>query len=295
MLTFQQLATRAYDIVGRPNDNGVTTNNIQQDINQGLKLFKNAARRAWTRKQIQATLVAGQQDYELPADLVRVTEVTITSGGIVYPLDEVPSEHVWNQQNIIPQVTIYIPTLFFIKGFNVISIWPAPVTSITGTLNVSYEPNLPDYSLADTTGTASVSNGSQTVTGSGFTQSMVNMWFSVTDGTGGNWYQIQAVPNSTTLTLANYYQDQTNASASYIIGSCPDIPPDYHMGLVYFAAYQFFLKRKDNASATSYLGLFNDLLDRYRRTYSSKVTGVVQTGRRGRVASIFGMPPFNIH
>ena len=296
MITLQQLASRAYDIVGRPNDNGVTTANIQQDINQGLKLFKNAARRYWTRKQIQANLVVSQQDYQLPADFVRTTEVTITANGIVYPLVEVPSEHTWNELNVIPAVTIYIPTKFFVKGYNVISIWPAPSTTNVGTLNVSYEPRLPDYSLADVTGTASVVNGSQTVTdsGSSFTKSMVNAWFAVTDGTSGNWYQVSAVPDASHITLANFYQDQTNATASYLIGAAPDIPEDYHMALVYYAAYQFYLKRKDTAIANNYLALFQQLLDQYMETYSNKRTGVVFTKQAAEVYSVFGIPPFNL-
>lgn len=127
-------------MVGSPNDGGVTTANIAQDLKQGLQLFKNAARRYWTRKQITANLVDSQQDYQMPADFVRTTEVSITANGIVYPLTEVPSEHKWNELNIIPAVTIYIPTMYFMKGFNVMSIWPAPSTSNVGTLNVSYEP-----------------------------------------------------------------------------------------------------------------------------------------------------------
>jgi hypothetical protein len=295
MKTFNQLAARAFDIVGSPNDS-ITQTNIRQDIIQGLSLFKNAARRYWTRKQIQANLVVSQQDYQLPADFVRTTQVTITSNGIVYPLVEVPSEHIWNELNVIPAVTIYIPTKYFVKGYNVISVWPAPSTTDIGTLNVSYEPRTPDYSLADVTGTAIVSNGSITVTdnATSFTPSMTNMWFTVTDGTGGNWYQISDAPTNNTLDLANYYQDQTNLTATYLIGACPDIPEDYQMGLVYYAAYNFFLKRKDTNQATSYLGMFQDLLDRYTETYASKTTGIVFTKQSAEVYSVFGIPPFNL-
>lgn len=280
-------------MVGSPNDNGLTTTNIAQDINQGLRLFKNAARRYWTRKEITANLVNGQQDYQLPADFVRATEVKINAGGIIYPLTEVPSEHKWNELNIIPAVTIYIPTMFFVKGSDVISIWPAPSTNNVGTLGVSYEPRLPDFSLPDVTGTASVSNGSQIVTdsASSFTQSMVGMWFSVTDGTGGNRYQIASVQNSSNLTLANFYIDQTNAAATYLIGAAPDIPEDYHMGLVYYAAYQFYLKRKDEGNANQFLALFQNLLDQYKETYSSKTTGIVFTKQAGDVYNIFNIPP----
>lgn len=297
MFTFNQLTTRTADIVGiNTSTDTQDVTNIKQDLNQGLRLFKNAARRYWTRKQITANLVVSQQDYQLPADFVRATEVTITANGIVYPLVEVPSEHTWNELNVIPAVTIYIPTKFFVKGFNVISIWPAPSTNNVGTLTVSYEPRTPDFSLPDVTGTASVSNGSTLITDSAtsFKSSMTNMWFSVTDGTSGNWYQVADVPSSSTLNLANYYQDLTEGSASYIIGAAPDIPEDYQLGLVYYAAYNFFLKRKDMGSASQYLGMFNELRDEYMETYSNKTTGVVFTKQSAEVYSVFGIPPFNL-
>ena len=293
MLTFNQLNARAYDMVGSPNDGGVTTANIQQDINQGLRLFKNAARRYWTRKEITANLVNGQQDYQLPADFVRITEVKITAGGIVYPLTEVPSEHKWNELNIIPAVTIYIPTMFFVKGFNVVSVWPAPSANNVGTLTISYEPRLPDYSVADVTGTATVTNGSSTVADSAtsFSQSMINAWFSVTDGSDGNWYQIGAFNSSSSIDLSNYYQGISGSGRNYIIGACPDIPEDYHMGLAYFAAYQFYLKRKDIGNANQFLSLFQNLLDQYQETYAAKTTGIVFTKQAGDVYNIFNIPP----
>lgn len=292
MITFNQLASRALDIIGNPSDTNSATN-IQQDINQALRLFKNAARRYWTRKQIQANLVVSQQDYQLPADFVRMTEVTITANGIVYPLVEVPSEHTWNELNVIPAVTIYIPTKFFVKGFNVISIWPAPSTTGVGTLNVSYEPRLPDYSLADVTGTATVTNGSTTILDSAtsFAQSMINAWFSITDGSDGNWYQVGAYDSTSSIELANFYQGVSGGGRNYIIGACPDIPEDYHMALVYFAAYQFFLKRKDTGTASNYLAMFQNLLDQYEETYSSKTTGVVFTKQQNEVWNIFSIPP----
>ena len=296
MKTFNQLSSRAYDIVGTPQDNGVTQANINQDIIQALSLFKNAAKRYWTRRQITANLVSGQQDYQLPADFVRATEITLTANGIVYPLVEVQSEHKWNELNVIPAVTIYIPTKFFVKGNNVISIWPAPSTTNVGTLSVAYEPRTPDFSLADITGTATVSSGVTTVTDSAtsFAQNMIGMYYTTTDGTDGNWYQIGAFNSSSSIELANYYQGVSGSGRNYLIGACPDIPEDYHLGLVYYAAAQFFLKRKDQGSSNMYLAMFQTLLEQYRETYASKTTGIVQTKQSSEVYSVFGMPPYNI-
>lgn len=297
MKTLNQLATRSYDMMGSPNDNNVTTANITQDIIQAMALFKNAARRYWTRRSITTSLVASQQDYQMPADFVRVTEVTLTANGIVYPLKQYNSEEKWNQLNIIPSVTLYIPTTYFVKGNNIISLWPAPTTATAGTLNISYEPRIPDFSNADVTGTSTVTNASTTVLDSatGFSQSMLNAYFSVTDGSDGNWYQIGAFDSSSSLELANYYQGISGSGRPYIIGACWDVPEDYHMALVYFACYNFYLKRKDAGLAEQFLGMFQSLLDLYKETYSSKSTGIVQTRQRGAAFSVFGLPPFNLH
>lgn len=297
MKTLNQLATRSYDMMGSPNDNNVTTANITQDIIQAMALFKNAARRYWTRRSITTSLVASQQDYQMPADFVRVTEVTLTANGIVYPLKQYNSEEKWNQLNIIPSVTLYIPTTYFVKGNNIISLWPAPTTATAGTLNISYEPRIPDFSNADVTGTSTVTNASTTVLDSatGFSQTMLNAYFSVTDGSDGNWYQIGAFDSSSSLELANYYQGISGSDRPYIIGACWDVPEDYHMALVYFACYNFYLKRKDAGLAEQFLGMFQSLLDLYKETYSSKSTGIVQTRQRGAAFSVFGLPPFNLH
>lgn len=63
------------------------------------------------------------------------------------------------------------------------------------------------------------------------------------------------------------------------------------MGLVYYAAYQFYMKRKDTNNAEAFLGMFQNLIDQYMETYSNKTTGVVFTKQAGDVYNIFGMPP----
>jgi hypothetical protein len=283
-------------MIGSPQDNGVTQANIATDVKVGLQLFRNQARRYWTRKSAVANLVSVQQDYQTAPDFVRATEVTITSNGIVYPLVEVPSEHIWNELNIIPAITIYIPTKFFVKGPDVISIWPAPSTANVGTLNISYEPRVPDYIATDVTGTAAVTPGSTIVTDSAtsFYPAMAGMRFTVQDATDGNWYKIANSPTTSTLNLSNYYAGLLSGSYPYLIGLCPDIPEDYHLGLAYYAAAQYYLKRKDLNDDNNYLGMFQALLDQYRETYGNKTTGVVFTKQAAEVYSVFTIPPVNI-
>lgn len=292
MFTFTQLKNRAIDITGVQTTSTTDVTNIVQDLNQGLRLFKNAARRYWTRKEVSANLVSNQQYYTFPEDMVRITEVRVNSNGLNFPVLQVDSEAMFNRINIIPAMTINLPMYYFIRGRNEIGLWPIPSQNVTAGLVVSYEARLPDMSLDDTVVTVGVTNGSTTVTSSSaFLPTMVGMSFSVTDGSDGNWYPITTYNNASSLTLENYYQGITSPSATAIIGSVPDLPEDYHLGLVYFAAYNFFLKRKDNATATMYKALFEDLLTQYKEVYAAKTTGQVQQSIEDYRYSIFTLPP----
>lgn len=292
MLTFTQLKNRALDITGVQTTSAIDLANIVQDLNQGLRLFKNAARRYWTRKEVSAALVSGQQYYTFPQDIVRITEVRVNSNGLNFPVNQVDSEAMWNRINIIPAMTINLPMYYFVRGYNEIGLWPIPSQAVTAGLVVSYEARLRDMSLDDITGTVGVTNGAMQVTSSSlFNANMVGMSFSVTDGSDGNWYPIITYDNASSIELENFYQGITEPSASCIIGSVPDIPEDYQLGLVYFAAYNFFLKRKDNGTATMYKALFEDLLNQYKEVYAAKTTGQVQQSIEDYRYSIFTLPP----
>lgn len=307
MITYTGLYTRAVDMTGV----SATTNlqelsNIQMDVNQGLRIFKNASRRYWTRAEKSASLTANQQYYMLPADLVRVTEVKVVSNGLTFPLTQIDSEAIWNKQNIIPSMTINLPLYYFIRGNGEIGLWPVPSQTTSNALVVSYEPRLQDMSVDDVTSTvssasptvvtATVGAGTTTVTFSSgiISASMVGRWFTVNDGTDGNWYQIGTFNSSTSLELVGDYQGISGGSHTFVIGQAPDIPEDYHLGLVYYATYQYYLKRSDNESAMLYKSLFEDLLTQYREVYAAKTTGQVQNDMGNIGYNILTIPPTNL-
>lgn len=292
MLTFTQLYTRSADICGISLTNTTDLTNIKQDVNQGLRLFKNAVRRYWTRKEVSANLVSTQQYYTFPEDMVRITEVRVNSNGLNFPVNQVDSEAMWNRINIIPAMTINLPMYYFVRGRNEIGLWPIPSQAVTAGLVVSYEPRLRDMSVDDVTGNVGVTQNSTAVTSSSlFAGTMVGMSFSVTNGEDGNWYPVTTYNSASSLSLENYYQGPTNASVAAIIGSVPDIPEDYQLGLVYFACYNFFLKRKDSGTATLYKALFEDLMTQYKEVYAAKTTGQVQQSIEDYRYSIFTLPP----
>jgi hypothetical protein len=152
-----------------------------------------------------------------------------------------------------------------------------------------------DMSLDDvSTGTVTVTNGSTAVVGAGtaWAAYMVGEYFTVTDGTDGLWYKIAAVTDATHLTIENFYQGLTGAGRAATVGSVADIPEDFHMALVYYACYNFFLKRKDIDVANSYMQQFNMMLGMYKQAYGSKTTGVVvSTSMSGASFNQFTMPP----
>lgn len=295
LLTFNQITSRTYSMIGSPNDGGVTMAEIVQDVRIGLNLFKNGSRRYYTRNEGVATLVSGQQDYTFSQDIVRPTTVKVNSGSWIYPLVEVPSEDEWNRLNVIPAVTIYVPTKFFVKGRNVVSIWPAPATGTVGTLDTSFEPYVPDFYLSDVTGSANVTNGNATILAAGggtpFSQSQIGWWFTVNDGTGGYWQQVVGFNSNSSIAIENNYNGLTNSTATFLMGAAPDVPRDYHEAFIFFAAANFYNKRKDFGAANQFMGYFNELRNMYLSAYGSKTTGVVFTKQRGEVYNIFTMPP----
>jgi hypothetical protein len=143
-----------------------------------------------------------------------------------------------------------------------------------------------------TTTTVTATNGSQYITNPStpFSTNMSGMWFSVTDGSDGNWYPITGATASQ-LTLENYYQGATGNTLPCIIGSAADIPEEFQMAPVYFAAYNYYLKRNEMQEATLYKSLYEDLLQRYVEAYAAKSTGLVQKPLTDSLFNIFWLPP----
>jgi hypothetical protein len=299
MLTYTQLYTEVADNCGFSAATASRSlTNAQRHINLALRKFKNASRRYWTRKEVTTNLVAGQQYYTFPEDMVRVTTVKVTSGGLTLPVTMIDSEELWNRINLIPAMTVGIPTQGFIRGRNEIGLYPVPSTNYTNGLIVSYESRQKDMTIDDlTSATLNVTNGAVSVaasSGTPFNQNMVGQWLSVTDGSDGNWYQITGYIDTTHITLENFYQGPTKTGVASIIASAPDIPEDFHQALVDYASYRYFLKRKDKDTAADYKSLYDEALRDYRKIYAAKTTGVTQDDLTPYSYNMFGLPPQNV-
>lgn len=257
---------------------------IVSNLNMADKLFENAARRAWTRKEKQANLTAGKQYYQIASDMHRVSSVkckTSMNGNVIVPLTEVQSEYEWNKLNAYPFSTSY-PTHYFIRGNDEIGIYPCPSETIVDGLMVAYEPRIRDMGIDDFTFTADVvqnsvniTNPSETLAG-GFQEYMTeNFWIKSNDGQDGNWYKVQKVIDANTMQIDNNYLGPSGNGVSFTMGQVPPYPEEYHEAPIYYACFKFFAMRKDTDSSAMYRTLFQDALDQYRETYGSKTTGGV--------------------
>ena len=292
MISFNDLYLQTQANVGDTDATSLAL--IKSDINQGLNLFRNTMRRPYTRLGKKTNLIALQQYYQLPEDAVRVREVRATNGNMMFPLKEIKSEYMWNSMNVVNANTIAVPTYFFVRGNDEIGLWPIPGQTLVNGLEISYEPRRPDFKEDDfTTGTVTVTSGATTITHSatGFTPAMVGRYFQTTDGTDGLWYRIAAFSDTSSLTLENYYQGLSGSGKTFRIGQVADIPEEYHLSLVDYASYRYFLRRKDTAVALQFKGLFDAALKDAKANYASKTSGVVSTAVDKRMINIFNIPP----
>lgn len=299
MITYTQAYKEVADNCGFSGTVASTSlTSAQRHINHALRKFKNASRRYWTRKEVTTNLVASQQAYTFPEDMVRITTVKATSGGLTIPVTLIDSEELWNRLNLIPAMTVGIPTQGFIRGRNELLLYPIPSANVTNGLIVSYESRQKDMSIDDiTSATLNVTVNSVSVvasSGTPFTANMVGQWLSVTDGSDGNWYQITGYTDSTHITLENYYQGPTKTGVASIIASVPDIPEDFHQALVDYACYRYFLKRKDKDTAADYKSLYDEALKDYKAIYAAKTTGLTQEDLTPYSYNLFNLPPQNV-
>lgn len=279
MLTFTQLYTETYKGCGIPATDSTNIGLIKRNINNGLKLMKAEAGVYYTRKEVSADLKAGQQYYTFGPDMIRVRNVRVNNGSLIFPIRSIESENAWNALNIIPSFAVFYPQRWFIRGPNEIGIWPTPAVDIPGALVIAYESRLEDMYLDDTIGASiTATQGSQIITSStgSFKPNMVGMRFTFTDGSDGNWYLIIGYTNANTMTIENFYQKPTVTSTATIIGLTPDIPEAYQPGIQDYAFYRYFkTQRGASAKADDFKNDFLMAQNGYAGTFGDKETSQI--------------------
>lgn len=210
----------------------------------------------------------GVQFYPLPANVSKIKNSTITIGQLVYTPYPVQSIQEWTKLNALPY-TSDIPAYFFIYQ-NQIGFWPIPSSS-GNVVTLQCQIVVPDMTYSDySTGTISLSQGSNVVTGAstswssvyptGVDLTHVNLFLTPTPPDGdGIPYQIQSFSSATTALLTKpIVSTPRNSTIGYIIGQYPYLSPDFHDLIVYRALRIYFSSIVKNPEQYN---LFNGLSD----------------------------------
>ena len=276
MISFQAASQKCQYLSGDTTSTALTQ--FKQDLNIGYHRFDAAISRYFTRKQQFTNLVQGQRYYQTPVYAIRVMFVSVAwSSGYEYRLSQVRSEADWRDM-LMPTGFSGLPTHYFVYGNDQIGLYPLPSQNISNGLRYVYQPQDVDLTQDDyTTGTASITNGATTVSGSGtsWTTPMAGRMFQITDGSDGNWYEIDSVTNTTTLILKTPYVGISASKATYSISQMFNFPSEYDDVPVDYALSRFFEMRNNPNRATyhfnKYTAAVRDAVERYASSSTSQV------------------------
>jgi len=237
----------------------------------------------FNERSYTTTTVSGTQFYNLPPQVKKLINLTVTIGGVIWQPKECPSRQFWDSLNVV-QFNQDFPAYFYVFN-NQVGIFPKP-SSNGNTITMNYKIRSVDLSMADVTCSANIAittnTSTVTATGATFLKWMEGQWIRVahssTDSANGDnqWYQIDAVSSSTVLTLKNPYTGATVAAATATIGEVSLLPEDYEdlplyrMGMIYYTT-----RSLDHKKGDMYKELYQDGEARLDAEFGSKSTSVV--------------------
>lgn len=204
-------------------------------INQATKRLINLRDWSFLEKTKTIATVASQQAYDLPSNLGKLNNLTVTISSTKYTPKEATSRDFWDKLNQTV-MSSDIPEWYYI--FNgTVELYPVPSTS-SNTITISYQRTQKDLSIADYTtgGILTATNGSASIVGTGttFTEAMEGRWLRITDSDtankgDGEWYEIEDYTSATALTLSKLYNGPSISAgnAAYIIGQTSLLPETY--------------------------------------------------------------------
>ena len=238
-----------------------------------------------------ALTVSQQQAYALPANYSKMKTVTITIGVLKWTLTEILTRREWDQLNVFPYYADN-PVNYFIYNGQV-NIWPIPSTA-GNTITYNYKIKVPELSIADVTGTCTMTSGSTAVTAcsadilattmvSAGSATNLNLYLQPAIPKGdNNWYQVASIQSTSALTLNNAYPatQTTQTATPFTLGQMPLIHEDFHDLLVYRPLVIYFSSiQADEAKAGEFKGLYENGLELLAE-YSGSKSVDVNLGRK---------------
>ena len=285
MISTSTYKSRFGDLAKNSSTSGLTTG--LQLINDSLRYL--TGKFYFNERSYTTPTVAQQQFYQLPPQVKRLIDVTVTIGSVVWLTKPCPNREYWDSLNVI---TFYqdFPSFHFVYNGNQVGIWPIPATN-GNLITMNYQIRTTDLSQSDVTQTTasttvSITTNTTTVTAAGaaFTNWMVGNWIqippSATSSTCGDnkWYQIASVTSSTVLVLQNPYTGGTVTGANFTIGEMPILAEDYQDLALYRALWVYFTSIVPDANRSKlYQDLYNKGYEMLETEYGQKVTSPVLT------------------
>lgn len=261
MLSWQDLYTQTQKIVSDSTADTLVT--IKIFLNEAKNIIMEDLGLSVTERTTTITSVASQKEYNLPIKFHRIKSATFTSGGYQQPIDIVESQEYWDELQYINTGTSDTVTHCFIRnpiGINeaTIELFPTPASSSLS-LIVVYESKEVDMSADDyTTGTVTVTNGDETVTGSGttFTSAMVGRYLATTNDK--NWYRIESYTSATSIELNKKFEGTTAATQTYRIIDAMPVPERLHTLPMFYAASFIYGVKGGTQEQVKYMAMFDN-------------------------------------
>lgn len=268
-----------------------------QDYNTGYAQFLAKLDRYFTRKQAFANIVANQFIYQTPLDCGRILLATVQVGtNWNPPLKEISSEEDWRAITAYPQTSQW-PTHYMILGNKEIGLWPTPSTAVTLGLRLVYQPMGYDLVMEDITSTtsgltATVVNGSPTVTLSGsLASSLTGFSFQTTGVIDTTFYDVGS-NSGTTITLVSPYAGPSAATLAWRCGQVPILPPEFSDVPIHYALWLYFDLQGNAPRANSHKLAFKQMTDEALEIYSSaNESNVMTDDGQIDVMNIWRFPP----
>lgn len=267
---------------GLRNQFGTYTNNTSSTnltfgdglINEAIRFYCSANGGKWwflEKVTTQAT-VNGQQAYILPQATRKIIDLYVTVGSNIYSPVAVEDPILW-KRILQSQLGSGDRALFYYRQGNRVLLAPTP--SSANTLTIRVRKNLADLSVADyTTGTISITNADETVTGSGttFTLAMEGRFIRATSG-DMQWYEIADFTDTTHVELLQDYEGETVSGSNFIIGQMSPLPEAYQDLPVLRAAGMYWRKEGDGNRAKMFEERAAELFDSMLAEANEKTEG----------------------
>jgi hypothetical protein len=252
-----------------------------EEVNQSLRYLTTKFYFDERTYTVPGGTVSGTQFYNLPPQVKKLINLTVTIGSVLWQPKECPSREYWDYLNTISFQQDF-PSFFFVYNGQV-GIFPIPSSS-GNTITMNYKTRIIDLSMQDVTGTVNITTNTTTVTaaaGTPFLKWMANAWirvvYSSTDSANGDnqWYQIASVTSTTVLVLKNQYTGATVTAGSFTIGETPMLPEDYQdLPLWRMAIIYYTTRFPDPARAQLYQELWDRGYKELNDEFGSKTQSV---------------------